>query len=155
MKGLWNLFEKIVRAVMSVLLKIVRIEWSEEQWQNFMQFVKFCLVGVSNTAISLGVYYVFVTIDSRLYIIGNAAGFVASVLNAYFWNSRFVFKKQDEKGKTIAKTFAAYGTNLVLGSVMLYLFVDILHISEYIAPLLNLVVTVPLNYFLNKKWVMK
>ena len=155
MKFLWEIFEKIVRAVMSVILRLFKKEWSEEQWQGFMQFVKFCLVGVSNTAISLGVYYIFLIIDPSLYIIGNAAGFVVSVLNSYFWNSRFVFNKKDEAGKTIIKTFAAYGTNLLLGTVLLYLFVDILHISEYLAPLLNLFITVPLNYFLNKKWVMK
>lgn len=155
MKKIWHLFEKIIRTIMSVLLNLFNKEWTEEQWQSFFQFVKFCLVGVSNTAISLGVYYIFLMIDPDLYIIGNAAGFVISVLNSYFWNSRFVFDKKDEKGKTIVKTFAAYGTNLLLGTILLYLFVDILHISEYLAPLLNLVITVPLNYVLNKKWVMK
>ena len=152
---LWEIFEKIIRTIMSVLLNLLNKEWSEEQWQSFFQFVKFCLVGVSNTAISLGVYYIFLMIDPDFYIIGNAAGFVISVLNSYFWNSKFVFDKKDEKGKTIVKTFVAYGTNLLLGTILLYLFVDILNISEYLAPLLNLIITVPLNYVLNKKWVMK
>ncbi|MDO5559658.1 MAG: GtrA family protein [Oscillospiraceae bacterium] len=152
---LWNLFERILKSTVSLLLKIPGKELSDSQWQNFMQFVKFCLVGVSNTAISLGVYYIFVAVNSSLYMIGNAAGFVVSVLNSYILNSRFVFKKQDEKGKTLVKTFAAYGTNLIIGTLMLYLLVDIIGISEFIAPLINLLITVPLNYILNKKWVMK
>lgn len=155
MKHIWEIFEKIVRKIISVLLSLFNKEWTDKQWQSFFQFVKFCLVGVSNTAISLGIYYIFLMINPDLYIIGNAVGFVVSVLNSYFWNSRFVFDKKDEKGKTIVKTFAAYGTNLLLGTILLYLFVDILHVSEYLAPLLNLVITVPLNYVLNKKWVMK
>ncbi len=151
----WNVFERIVRAVIGFLLKLIGKELSEQQWQAFMQFVKFCLVGVSNTAISLVVYYIFVLISKDMYIVGNAVGFVVSVLNSYFWNSRFVFKKKDEQAKTILKTFLAYGTNLIIGTLLLYLFVDVWGISEFVAPLLNLIITIPLNFLLNKFWVMK
>ena len=152
---LWEFFERILRAVIGFALKIIGKELSEEQWKNFIQFVKFCLVGLSNTAISFGIYYIFLFIDTKLYIVGNIVGFVVSVLNSYFWNSRYVFKKRDEKRKTIVKTFAAYGTNLVIGTLLLYVLVDIAGISEYIAPIINLFITVPINYLLNKKWVMK
>ena len=152
---LWELFEKIVLSVLRVILRLFGKKLTEEQEQSFMQFVKFCLVGVSNTAISLGVYYIFVIINPRLYIIGHAVGFIVSVLNSYFWNSKFVFKKEDERAKTIVKTFVAYSTNLIIGTVLLYLFVKVLNISEFIAPLLNLIITIPLNYVLNKFWVMK
>lgn len=155
LKKLWNVFERVVKAVVVGALKVFGKALTEQQWQAFMQFVKFCLVGASNTVISLAVYYIFIAFNKEFYILGNAVGFVVSVLNSYFWNSRFVFKKQDEKGKTIVKTFIAYGTNLVLGSVLLYLFIDVLYISEYIAPLIGLIVTIPLNFMLNKFWIMK
>lgn len=128
---------------------------SDEKWQGLIRFVKFCAVGVSNTAISLGIYYIFVAVKPELYLVGNIAGFVVSVLNSYFWNSRFVFKKTDQKAKTLLKTFVAYGSNLLIGSGLLYLLVDILGISEFIAPLCSLAVTIPLNYFINKNWAMK
>ena len=152
---LWNLFERIVRAVVGLPLKIIGKTLLEEQWLKFMQFVKFCLVGVLNTAISLGIYYIFVVANNKLYMLGNAFGFMISVLNSYFWNSRFVFKKQDEKCKTIIKTFIAYGTNLIISSLILYLLINKLDFSEFIAPIVNLFITVPLNYILNKKWVMR
>lgn len=152
---LWELFEKIVGAVVKAVFKMAGRRLTDEQLVKILQFAKFCLVGLSNTAISFVVYYIFLFIDRDLYIIGNAAGFIVSVLNSYFWNSRFVFNKRSEKGKTILKTFVAYSTNLILGTVLLYLMVDIIGISEYIAPFFNLIITVPLNYLLNKKWVMK
>ncbi len=127
----------------------------ENIFQTFWQFMKFGIVGLSNTAISLGIYYLFIWINRNLYLIGNAVGFIVSVLNSYFWNSKFVFKKKDEKVKTLVKTFLAYSTNLIIGTVLLYLFVEKLQISEVIAPLLNLIITVPLNFILNKCWVMK
>ena len=152
---LWNSFERVLRWLCRGVLRLFGKELTDEQWEGFLQFVKFCLVGLSNTAISLLVYYIFVLINPRWYLVGNAAGFVVSVLNSYFWNSRFVFKKQDERAKTIVKTFLAYGTNLLIGTVLLWLFVDILGLSEFVAPLLQLVITVPLNYLLNKCCVMK
>ncbi len=151
----WNFFESTMRRIVGFFLKIIHKEITDEQWMTFMQLVKFCLVGASNAFISLAIYYIFVAINSELYIIGNAVGFVMSVLNSYFLNSKFVFKKENERMKTVIKTFIAYGANLLIGTGLLYLFVDILHISEYLAPFLNLVITVPLNYVLNKFWVMK
>lgn len=152
---LWGIAEKTVRTAAELFLKIFGKKLTDEEWKNAVQFIKFCLVGLSNTAISFGIYYIFLFINVRLYIIGNAVGFIVSVLNAYFWNSRFVFKKRDEKGKTVIKTYIAYSTNLIVGTVLLYLMVDIMGISEYIAPFINLVITVPMNYLLNKKWVMR
>lgn len=155
MAKLWDWFERVVKAVVGGFLKLFGKELSKEQWTAFMQFVKFSLVGVSNTLISFGIYCIFVVINKDLYLVGNAVGFVVSVLNSYIWNSRFVFKKQDERVKTIIKTFLAYGTNLLIGTALLYVFVDVLGISEFIAPILNLAVTIPLNFLLNKFWVMK
>lgn len=155
MNKVWICFEKFLRAAVGFFLRLFHKEFTEEQWAAFIQFVKFCLVGISNTIISFGIYYFFVAINPKLYILGNVIGFIASVANAYFWNSKFVFKKQNDRLRTVMKTYAAYGANLLIGTGLLYLFVDILNISEYIAPLLNLVVTIPLNFLLNKFWVMK
>ena len=153
--NIWTFFEKALRCIVTFFLRPFKKELSEDQWKAFMQFVKFCIVGLSNTAISLAVYYIFILINPSLYIVGNAVGFVVSVLNSYFWNSTIVFKKKDDKLKTVIKTFIAYGSNLLIGTGLLYLFVDVLTISEFIAPLLNLLVTIPLNFVLNKFWVMK
>lgn len=120
-----------------------------------MQFVKFCLVGVSNTAISLAVYYLFLAIDRDLYIVGNMIGFFVSVLNAYFWNSRFVFHKENARVRTLARTYLVYGCSLLLSTGLLYLFVERLGISEVFAPLCSLAVTVPINFLLNKLWAFR
>ena len=119
------------------------------------QFIKFGLVGVSNTLISLGVYYLLVFLGVH-YILANVGAFIISVLNAYYWNSKYVFKKgvQDKK-KSFIKCFAAYGIIFLLGSALLYLQVDIFGISDKIAPIINLFVTVPANFVLNKLWAFK
>lgn len=123
------------------------------------QFIKFGIVGISNTLIAYVAYSLCVYIGIH-YLIANAIGFFISVLNAYYWSDRFVFKKGEGESRnamwTLVKTYIAYGsTGLLLASILLYIYVSKLHISEYIAQLLVLFVTIPLNFIINKFWSFK
>jgi putative flippase GtrA len=120
------------------------------------QFIKFGIVGVLNTLIGLCIYYIFIYISVSLYIAGNTTGFIAGVLNSYYWNNKYVFtKSQEGHFIPLMKTFAAYGGTLILSTALLVIMVDRLQISEWVAPLINLSITVPLNFLLNKFWAFK
>jgi putative flippase GtrA len=119
------------------------------------QFIKFGLVGVSNTVMSLAIYYLLVAFGVN-YMLANGIAFVISVLNAYYWNNRFVFQKTTAGHlKPLLRTYLAYGMTFLLGAGLLYLMVDQLGISKLIAPLINLVITIPLNFLVNKFWAFK
>ena len=150
LSSLWNLYEKIVRVVLKAILKD---RLHDKTTEKIVKFADFCLVGALSAIVSLACYYLIVLINRRLYLLGYSLGFVVSVLNSYFWNSNFVFKQKDDMTKTIAKTYASYGFTFFRGNAMLYLMVDILKISELIAPLIQILVTTPVNYLINKKWV--
>ena len=126
---------------------------------DLTQIIIFGMVGLSNTIIAYLIYSLFILLGFH-YLIANFVSFLVSVLNAYYWNNKYVFKTQ--KGeyrscvRSLVKTYVAYGsTGLILQSFLLYLLVDILHISEYIAQILCLMVTIPLNYLINKYWSFK
>ena len=121
-----------------------------------VQFIKFGIVGASNTLISLGIYYLFVWFDSSLFIWGYTIGFIVSVFNAYYWNRRHVFSDSGEGHfKQIVKTFISYGATFLLGLVLLYVMVERFSISKNVAPVLNLLVTIPLNFLMIKLWTFK
>lgn len=125
----------------------------------FLQFIKFSLVGLSNSFVAYFVYFCL-TYMGLQYIFSNIIAFVISVLNSFFWSSRFVFKKGMEDYRnpyyTLAKTFLSYaGTGLILSNILLFVFVEKCNISKYLAPLLSLVITIPTNFYLNKKWAYK
>ena len=120
---------------------------------DIIQFIKFGIVGVSNTLVSLAVYYVFLFIDSRLYLAGNIVGWIVSVANAFFWNNRYVFKESGEPWfRKLIKTYLSYGLTFLLSTVLLYIEVDMLSLSAVISPVINLVITIPINFLLNKFW---
>lgn len=117
------------------------------------QFLKFGIVGVSNTLIALFIYYSLIFLNVH-YIIANTAGFLVSVMNAYYWNSKYVFKKKSEGSKhSFVKSFLSYGSTFVLGTVFLFIMVHYLGISDKVAPILNLILTIPANFLLHKLWV--
>lgn len=128
-------------------------------WLSTIQFAKFGMVGISNTAISYIVFAFLVKMGIH-YLFANAIGFLISVLNSFFWNSKYVFKNgTGEKRYIIAafvKSVFSYSLNsLFLVSVLLYVWIVILHISPYIAQVLNLLITIPLNFLMNKYWAFK
>ena len=77
---IWIILEQIAKTVLFWLFGLFKIKISDEQWEKFMQFVKFAFVGVGNFAISYGVYLFFLWIHSP-WIVGSVAGFLISVLN--------------------------------------------------------------------------
>lgn len=126
---------------------------------SLLQFVKFGIVGLSNTLIAYAVYAACVWLGCH-YMVANGLGFVVGVLNAYYWSDRYVFKKGEGETRsalwTLVKTYLAYGaTGLLLASLLLYVYVDRWQVSAYLAQLLVLVVTVPLNFIINKCWSFK
>lgn len=122
------------------------------------QFIKFGIVGLSNTFISMLIYYICIFLGLH-YILANTIAFVISVLNAYYWNSKCVFKRENTENRSsfisVVKVFIAYGSTFILSTLLLYVWVDCLNISKMIAPLINLVITIPINFLLNKMWAFK
>ena len=90
------------------------------------------------------------------YIVANTIGFIVSVLNSYYWNNKYVFDKTEGGTvKPLIKVFMSYGSTFLLGTFLLFLMVQVIGLSELIAPLINLVITIPINFLLNKFWAFK
>ena len=127
--------------------------------ENFLktakQLMKFSIVGISNTLIALGVYYGLYFLGVN-YLIANTAGFVISVLNSYYWNNKYVFKKTSNgHKKALIKTFIAYGSTFLLSTALLFIMVGCMGVSGIIAPIISIVITVPINFVMNKFWAFK
>lgn len=164
---IWVLIEKTVYAILKLGFKVMKKDLTNEILEAFMQFAKFGIVGLSNTVLSYVLYAVGVLMFRRFgilpdsgYLVAQAIAFVISVLWSFYWNSKAVFTLNDGSGravfKALVKTFIAYSfTGLLLSSALLVLWVRILHISDLVAPFINLIVTVPLNFVINKLWTFK
>ncbi|MGE1062737.1 GtrA family protein [Megasphaera paucivorans] len=121
---------------------------------NFKQFLKFGIVGISNTGIAFIVYYSLVFLGIH-YLIANIVAWIVSVFNAFYWNSRYVFKTPAFWLKALFKTYISYGISFLLGTGLLYGLVEWGHISVLLAPICTLLITVPVNFLMNKWWTFR
>lgn len=120
-----------------------------------VQFIKFGIIGGINAVVNLAVYYLLISIGAH-YLIANFFGFAVSVLNAYILNNKFVFNKTQEGHVVpLMKVYTTYGTTFLLGSGLMYLMVEVIGITEWIAPIINIALMTPLNFIINKLWALK
>ncbi len=157
------------------------------KFSSLSQFIKFCLVGVSNTLISYGIdmlcFYIlfaFCEFESLIFLLAkmgvtasnkiikvvfsSALAFFVSVINSYLLNNRFVFKSGNstlkQHLKSFFKTLLSYGiTGLVISplikSWLTGFTVVNFKIPYSLASFGTLLVTVPINFILNKFWAFK
>lgn len=144
---------------MKQLLNKLGVHNKAEFWALLLQFIKFGLVGVSNTVVSMAVYYFFLWIDQGLYMVGSILGTILSIANAFIWNDLFVFTGNSRDFRSVltrlGKTYVSYGGTSLLSTVLLWLEVEFLHVGKVYAPIVNLLITIPLNYLINKFWTFK
>lgn len=120
------------------------------------QFLGFSFVGVINMVLSYVIYALFIKLGVH-HQISNQIAFWTSVLNGFILNKNFVFKSSKSK-KTRSegiKYMAVYTFNWFLGIILLYLYIDVLKINSYLAPLISIPITIPMNYALNRFWVFR
>ena len=130
-----------------------------------IQFIRFCIVGLSNTLLSYGLNVLILMLLASFdwkwdYVAGNIIAFVLSVLWSFYWNNRFVFRSEEREKRNIWKalirTYLAYGfTGILLNNLLSWIWISVMGISKYIAPLMNLVISVPLNFLINKFWAFR
>lgn len=159
----------------------------KEKAKALIQFLKFCIVGLSNTLICEGIYVVLLFFGVH-YLAANIIGNLISILNAYYWSNKYVFKASEGEErvwwKTLIKTYTTYGFSMVLSAGLLVFWLEIVGLSQYMGPVLrllertgisallagmglvleakllseilaaaiNLIITIPLNYVINKYW---
>lgn len=119
-----------------------------------IQFVSFGFIGAFNTLLFLGVYDLCVILgfDEQL---GNFFAFIITVLNAFFWNYKWVFKNSTSSKLAIVKFFTLYTATYFISAGLLIVWIDVLHIHKLIAPMLSLIITIPTNFLVSKFWVFK
>lgn len=122
--------------------------------RSVIQFIKFGLVGMSNTILGFSIYYLLLLLNIN-YLVSNLISWVVSVFNAFFWNDKYVFNNESTWLKKLFRTYVSYGVSLFVSTLLLFVLVKWCNVSEIIAPIICLVITIPLNFFLNKFWTFR
>jgi len=161
---IFSVISSFMRVILRFLFSLMGRQLTEETFDSIMQFIKFGLIGVTNTLVNYIVYLIslwcfdiFIKKFSYNYLLAQAMGFFISVLWSYYWNNKYVFvASEGEKRsavKTLIKTYISYSfTGLFLNMVILFVCVDLMGIPAFIAPVVTIFIAVPVNFLINKFW---
>jgi glycosyltransferase involved in cell wall biosynthesis len=121
------------------------------------QLVRFAAVGVANTLIDLGLYYVLtrtVPFFSVHMFVAKALSFLTGTVFSFFVNRIWTFKKQTPlKTAELIRFYLSVGVALLINLLSLSFFTKVLHLYDLIGVIGATVVTFVWNFIASKLWV--
>ena len=120
-----------------------------------IQFVKFGIVGVSNTLITFVVYTVLLKGFGVWYLAASAIGFVVGAINGFLWNRRWTFREHVGDALTPVRWAIVQSCGLALNEGLLYLFVHEARLDKLVAQACSIAVVTVSTFFANRAWTFR
>lgn len=120
------------------------------------ELILYGVFGVFTTLINLVVFLLFTRAFHINYIISNIIAWILSVLFSYVTTRKWVF--ESENTNIITECLMFFGSRFFVGAVdtgLLFIFIDILSMSDFISKLITQVIVIVLNYVLSKFVIFK
>ncbi|EJR73155.1 hypothetical protein IK7_05827 [Bacillus cereus VD156] len=115
------------------------------------KFLKFSLIGILNTFITIISYIALVKVGIN-YLTANCFAYLIGVINSYYWNKNWVFEFKNKEISLFLKFLIVNIIVLTFNTINLFILVDKLFINKFISQLVSISVGMIMNFFLNKLW---
>jgi putative flippase GtrA len=120
-----------------------------------VQFVKFGIVGVSNTLIFFLVYTLLLKVFGVWYVAASGIGFAVGAVNGFLWNRRWTFSGHVGDALTPVRWFVVQASGLLVNLGLVYLFVDGIGLGELIGQAMTIVIVTVITFFANRAWTFR
>ena len=130
-----------------------RIHHGTRKPANWLQLLRFGLVGGSGYVVNLAVFALLSGIVDVHHIGAAVGAFCVAVINNFWWNRHWTFEARDgHAGFQAARFFTVSLLGLAVNLVLLELFVSGVELPELPAQALAVALTLPVNFIGNKLW---
>lgn len=119
------------------------------------QFVKFGLVGISNTLLFFGVYALLWKVFGVWYVAASAIGFAVGATNGFLWNRAWTFKGHAGGPLTPVRWFVVQAAGDGVNSGLIYLFVDGAGLGKLSGQALTIAIVTVLTFVANRSWTFR
>jgi putative flippase GtrA len=120
-----------------------------------LQFVKFGIVGVSNTLIFFAVYTLLLKVFGVWYVAASGIGFAVGAVNGFLWNRAWTFKGHVGDALTPVRWFVVQTAGLLLNLGLVYLFVDGAGLDELVGQAVTIVIVTVTTFLANRAWTFR
>ena len=116
------------------------------------QFVKYGIVGASNTVLTFALYTILVEIGVQ-YLVALLLGYLAGSLNSYLLNRRWTFRAGHLAHTSVGPRFAIVQVLAIVANLgLLYLLVHDLEVHKILAQAILTVPVLAVTFFVNRAW---
>lgn len=120
-----------------------------------VQFVKFGLVGVSNTLLTLVVYTLLLKVFGVWYLAASAIGFVVGAVNGFLLNRRWTFRDHVGDSLTPVRWGVVQSCGLGIDEALLYVLVHDGSLDKLLAQVCATAVVTVTTFFVNRAWTFR
>lgn len=114
--------------------------------------LRFVIIGTLNALITAIVIWLMMHVLSCNYLWSNVAGYIAALINNFFWSKYWIFSSGDGKFlREVPLFLIAFGCAYGMQFLALLLMVEIFAMNEYVAQFLGLFVYGAVNFIMNRK----
>ena len=125
-------------------------------YKKYKEIINYLIFGGLTTLISIVTYALFAKVFHIDYLISNVLSWIIAVLFAYITNKIFVFESKSKKNiKEITSFFFFRIISLIMEMIILYVFVDMLHIDDLVTKIIAQIIVIVSNYVFSKVFVFK
>lgn len=121
--------------------------------QTFLQISKFGMVGVLNTLVGYGAF--FVLLNYTNYIVSLIISHIIGVTHSYIWNKCWVFKSNKISINEFLKFNSIYILVFLTNALILIFFVNALNLDPRIGQLIALPIITMISFTGQKYWSFK
>jgi putative flippase GtrA len=114
------------------------------------QFVLYCLIGMSGTALDFGVFSLLIKSGTLNYQAANAISYASGTLLSFVLNARYNFRVSDRMLQRLVCFFCVAFVGWLISAGLLNLFIGRFHFNPYASKLVTLGFVVVFQYTLNR-----
>lgn len=114
------------------------------------EFSRFVVVGVINTITYYSIYLVLHKLVGMPYLFAHILGFLISLNISFFLNSYVTYKVKPTIKKYLYFPLTQV-VNISVSTFLIYVFVEFVHLSSYVAPFGAVLFTVPITFIVSSR----
>ena len=152
-----RILERLNRLISAMVGAVIR---SPERRETAEQFMRFAIIGVANTCIDFGIYYLltrhtsFFSAERPTRYLANVISFCTATTWSFFANRTWTFGRTDRPtfGEA-ARFYATTISGLAINSGVLYVCSQVFAVNDLVSKVFSTVFSTVWNFAFKKLWV--
>ena len=128
-----------------------RVHLGVRRPHNWLQLIRYCVVGASGYVVNLGVYSLLV--DDLAYPVAFTIAFVTAATSNFVWNRLWTFRvKHGVPHHQYARFLTVSAIALCLDLALLAFMVEVAHMHKVTSAAIAIILATPVSFLGNKLW---